>query len=227
MTKKLVHVGFIADGNRRWAKAHNIPTLEGHRRGAEVAEMIVDYLNEKTDIKFVSFYVFSTENWSRTPEEISYLMKMAGDSVTKFSKKAVKENLRIILLGRPEKVDPALWQKLQEVEEKTKDNTGLTVCFCFNYGGHWEIVDAAKKAIANGATIETPEDFRAFLYHPEVPDVDLVVRTSGESRSSGFMLWRTAYAEYSFLQKFFPEFNEEDLANVIEEYQNRERRFGK
>lgn len=220
------HIGFIADGNRRWAKERGLPTLEGHRRGSEVAEMIVDYF-KTTTVKFVTFFVFSTENWSRSDEEVNYLMNMMAEAIKKFRKKAERDNLRIIILGRSARIDPKLWQKLMTFEDETKDNTGLTVCFCFNYGGQWEIADAATKAIAAGERELSPETFAKYLYHPEVPNVDLVVRTSGEERSSGFMLWRAAYSEYLFLPQYFPTLKESDLEKILNEYADRQRRFGK
>lgn len=226
MSAALNHIGFIADGNRRWAKAHGLPTLEGHRRGSDKVEMVINYLKD-TEIKFVSFFVFSTDNWNRSKEEVDYLMDMAAKAIKKFSKKAMQNNLRIVILGRPEQVDPELWQNLQDFVSETKDNTGLTACFCFNYGGRWEIADAAKKAAEAGETEYTPESFRKYLYHPEIPDVDLVVRTSGEKRSSGFMLWRAALAEYYFMDKFFPEIDTADLDKILSDYNQRERRFGK
>lgn len=226
MAENLTHIGIIADGNRRWAKAHNLPTLEGHRKGSNVVEMIVDEL-KLTDIKFISFYVFSTENWDRSEDEVNYLMKLVSDSIERFGDKAKKENLRILLLGRPDPVDPKLWQKLIKIEEATKNNTGLTVCFCFNYGGQWEIVDAARKMQAAGDANFTPENFRKYLYHPEVPDCDLIVRTSGEQRLSGFQLWRSNYAEFLFLEKHFPEITKADIAYILDEYRQRQRRHGK
>lgn len=226
MVGKLTHVGFIADGNRRWAREHGLPTLEGHKKGSDKVELIVEELKD-SEVDFVSFFVFSTENWDRSEEEVSYLMKLIGDSITRLAKKAQAENLRVILLGRPERVDPKLWARLEQAEADTKDNTGLTVCFCFNYGGQWEIVDAAQKMAAAGDQDYTPENFRKYLYHPEVPDCDLVVRTSGEERISGFQLWRSSYAEFMFIDKHFPAIEAADVQAVLDEFHTRQRRFGK
>ena len=154
-------------------------------------------------------------------------MGMVASEIGRLTKKAQKYNMRIAILGRFEHVDPKIWQSLMESEASTKDNTGLTVCFCFNYGGQWEIVDAAKKMIESGDQNYTPENFQKYLYHPEIPDCDFVVRTSGEERTSGFMLWRAAYAELLFIDKFFPAFAKEDLKLVIDNYNDRQRRFGK
>lgn len=226
MTNKLRHIGFIVDGNRRWARSRGLPTLEGHRQGFDKVEKVIDALKD-TEVDFVSFYLFSTENWDRSEEEISYLMKLASDRIESLTKRYKKENVHIVIMGRPEPVDPKLWAKMMKAEADTKDNTGLTVCICFNYGGYWEITDAATKAAASGETEFTPESFRKYLYHPEVPDCDLIVRTSGEQRLSGFQLWRAAYAEFWFIDKNFPEIENEDCAAAIEEYHNRSRRFGK
>ena len=226
MAGELIHLGFIADGNRRWARARGLPTLEGHRRGFDRVDQLIDALMD-TEVKFVSFFVFSTENWDRSPEEINYLMDLIGKKIDSLTKKAQKNNLRIVLMGRPEPVDPKLWQRLLKSEAETKDNTGLTVIFCFNYGGQWEIADAATKAIAAGETKLTPETFAKYLYHPEVPALDMVVRTSGEERLSGFQLWRSAYAEFWFIEKNFPDMDKSDALAAIEEFHQRQRRFGK
>lgn len=225
-SSRLRHVGFIADGNRRWARERGLPTLEGHRRGFDKVEMIIDEL-KNTEVEFVSFYLFSTENWDRTAEEINYLMEMAEDKIDSLTKKAEKENLRIAIFGRPEPVKPTLWQKMLSAETRTVSNTGITICICFNYGGKWEIADAATKMLQAGETEFTPETFAKYLYHPEVPDCDMVVRTSGEKRISGFQLWRAAYAELLFLDQHFPALEAEDIQGVLEEYHSRHRRFGK
>jgi len=226
MAKVLKHIGFIADGNRRWARSQGLPTLEGHRRGFDKVEVIIDAL-KNTEVEFISFFLFSTENWDRSEEEVSYLMKLAGDRIDSLTKKAKKENLQIVIMGRPDPVEPKLWAKMMRAEAETKDNTGMTICICFNYGGKWEIADAATKAIAAGETKLTPENFTKYLYHPEVPSCDLIVRTSGEERISGFQLWRAAYSEFWFIEKNFPDINAEDCIAALEEYHSRGRRFGK
>ena len=222
----LKHIGFIADGNRRWARSRGLPTLEGHRRGFDKVNLIIDEL-KGTEVEYISFFLFSTENWSRSPEEVSYLMKLADTKITQLKKQYTKENIRLLICGRPDPVDPKLWAKFQQAEADTKDNTGLTICICFNYGGHWEIADAATKAIAAGETNFTPETFRKYIYHPEVPDLDLIVRTSGEERISGFQLWRAAYSEMLFMQKHFPDIEAEDCHAILDNFHQRQRRFGK
>lgn len=223
---KLRHLGIICDGDRRWAKERGLPTIEGHTRGFAKVELIIKTLKD-TEVDFVSFFLFSTENWERSPAEVEYLMKLARTKFPPLIKKLEKENLRFAVLGRPEQVEPDIWQMFMDAEARTAKNTGMTVCICFNYGGQWEIVDAANRAIAAGRQVQTPTDFAQYLYHPEVPPCDLILRTSGEQRLSGFQLWRAAYAELLFLDKYFPAIEEADLAGVISEYHQRQRRFGK
>lgn len=226
MSTELKHIGFIVDGNRRWARSRGLPTIEGHRRGFATVEKVIEQL-ASTEIKYASFFVFSTENWNRSEEEVSYLMQLLRDNLEKTAKKASKNNYRIAIMGRPERVEPDLWQRLQQIEEETAGNTGLTVCYCFNYGGRWEIVDAARKAAIASEQDWTPESFQQYLYHPEIPDCDLIVRTSGEERISGFQLWRASYSEFLFIDKHFPALESSDIISVIEEYGKRQRRFGK
>jgi undecaprenyl diphosphate synthase len=226
MAGELTHIGFICDGNRRWARAQNLPTLEGHKRGFDKVEVIIDALKD-TEVQFLSFFLFSTENWDRSPEEIAYLMDLVEKKIDDLTKKAMKDNMRVVVMGRPEPVKPKLWQKIMNSEAETAENTGKTICICFNYGGKWEIADAATKAIAAGETELTPKTFEKYLYHPEVPACDLIIRTSGEERISGFQLWRAAYAEFLFIDKHFPAIEAEDCQKFLDEFHNRQRRFGK
>ena len=221
----LKHLGIIADGNRRWAKENGLPKIEGHTRGLKTIEELVA-AGAKAGIPFMSFYVFSTENWGREEAEVSHIMKLAETEILKMAEKMAKNNERLLILGSRGKVNPTLTSLGEKAEKITADCTGTTVCFCFNYGGEQEIADAANKAVAAGEEI-TPETIRKHLYHPEVPDVDMVVRTSGEERISGFMLWRVAYAEMMFVKKYFPEMTSEDIDEILAEYEKRNRRFGK
>lgn len=221
----LQHLGIIADGNRRWAKSQGLPKIEGHKRGLDVIRELVEAAS-KTEIKYLTFYVFSTENWDRSVEEVSYIMKLAETRILKYAEKLKASNIKLLILGSKNRVSPVLAEIIEKAERLTGDCTGLTVCFCFNYGGKQEIADAATLAEELDGEI-TPETISKYLYHPEVPDVDMVVRTSGEERISGFMLWRATYAELLFLQKYFPEMNGEDLKIILEEFEKRNRRFGK
>lgn len=219
------HLGFIVDGNRRWAKAKNLPTFMGHQKGLDKVEMTITEL-AKTPVQFASFYLFSTENWQRSVEEVNYLMTMAKNQIIKLATKMAKNNIKCVILGSETHVDPELLKKLREAETMTKHCTGLTVAICFNYGGHQEIADAAQKLVIKKLDF-TPENLAKHLYHPEIPPIDMIVRTSGEERISGFMLWRSAYAEFLFIKKNWPDLEPEDIQNILSEYQNRSRRFGK
>lgn len=221
----LTHLGVIADGNRRWAKAHGLPKIEGHKRGLQAIETLIEAAGA-AGVKFITFYVFSTENWGREETEVSNIMALAESRIMKLAEKLKKRNGRLLILGSKKQVPPKLMSKLEQAEELTADCTGITVCFCFNYGGEQEIADAATIAAEVEGEI-TPETIRKHLYHPEVPDVDMVVRTSGEERISGFMLWRSSYAEFLFLEKYFPEMEAEDMDEILAEYEKRNRRFGK
>ncbi len=221
----LQHLGIIADGNRRWAKSHGLPSIEGHRKGLDVIRELVEAV-DKTEISYLTFYVFSTENWGRSADEVGYIMKLAETRILKYAEKLKASNARLLILGSRKRIPPTLVSIIEKAEQLTADCTGLTVCFCFNYGGEQEIADAATIAKEIDGEI-TPETIRKHLYHPEIPDVDMIVRTSGEERISGFMLWRSAYAELMFIKKFFPEMGATDIDDVLKEYTSRNRRFGK
>lgn len=221
----LKHLGIIADGNRRWAKENNLPKIEGHKRGLKTIETLVEAA-AKAGIPYVTFYVFSTENWGREKSEVDYIMKLAETKILKMAEKMAANNVKLLILGSRGKVNPTLTSLAEKAEKITEDCTGATACFCFNYGGEQEIADAANIAIGAEGEI-TPATIRKHLYHPEVPDLDMVVRTSGEERISGFMLWRAAYAEFMFLEKYFPEMETADIQMILEEYESRNRRFGK
>ena len=221
----LRHLGIIADGNRRWAKERGLPTIEGHKRGLDAIQALTEAAS-RTEIEFLTFYVFSTENWGRSADEVSYIMKLAETRILKYAEKLKSNNAKLIILGSREKISPTLISVIEKAERLTSDCTGITVCFCFNYGGEQEIADAARIANESDGEI-TPATIRKHLYHPEVPDVDMVVRTSGEERTSGFMLWRSAYAELMFIEKYFPEMGSDDIKIILEEYEKRNRRFGK
>lgn len=216
------HLGFIVDGNRRWARERGLPTLEGHRRGIDLVADIAEECHKK-GVKIASFYIFSTENWNRSKEEVDYLMDLVEKCLKKFIKKCLKNDTRIAILGTKERLSDKLKAIVEEAEEKTKECKENILALCFNYGGKQEIVDAVNKIDGEVTTDKIEEN----LYHPEVPPVDMVVRTSGEQRISGFMLWRMAYSEMLFLDKKWPDMTKEDVSMVLEEFANRNRRFGK
>ncbi|MBR2725733.1 di-trans,poly-cis-decaprenylcistransferase [Candidatus Saccharibacteria bacterium] len=222
---KLKHLGIIADGNRRWAKERGVPKIEGHKKGFDVIQDLIEAAKE-AGIEYVTFYVFSTENWGREKTEVDYIMKLLATRIMGYAKRMKKNNVKMIILGSKERVNKKLLSLIEEAEALTSQCTGMTACFCFNYGGKQEIADAAKAVVASGEEI-TPDSIDRHLYHPEVPDVDMVVRPSGEERISGFMLWRSAYAEFLFIKKYFPEMSKEDIPEIINNFEKRQRRFGR
>jgi undecaprenyl pyrophosphate synthase len=243
------------DGNRRWAKERGLPTFDGHQMGykkvREVSELFFTH-----GVKFVSLFGFSTENWSRSAEEVGYLMKLFEHAVKVEIDELNKNNIRLIISGRLIELPGNLPQLCHEAMEKTKDNQKGTINLCLNYGGHAEIVDAVKKIIAGYSfgsdshvlTIEdnlqgiedqrpktkdpiqleqvTEELITKNLYN-DLPAPDVIVRTSGEKRLSGFLLWQSVYSELIFIDKYWPAFDVEDVLFVLEEYNRRQRRFGK
>ncbi len=220
------HLGIILDGNRRWATEQGLKTLEGHQRGAEVFREIV-YAAFDRGVEYVSAFIFSTENWQRTQEEVSYLMGLVVKVVDKYLDEFHKNGIKILILGSREGLDKKVSKALAESVDKTAGNTKGTVALCFNYGGQQEIIDAVKSLPVDEIATLTPDRFEQHLYSKDVPAVDLVMRTSGEHRTSGFMLWRAAYAELLFVDKLWPDFTVSDLDAVLDDYKQRARRFGK
>lgn len=222
------HLGLILDGNRRWAKERGLPTLEGHRQGAEAFKTTALAAFDR-GVEFVSAYAFSTENWQRTEEEVGYLMRLFVKAVEKHLNTFNKAGIRIVILGRMKELPDDVRTALEKTEAKTNDNTRGTLAICVNYGGKEELVDAVKKLVAKG--VSTSEINRQMienaLYHPEVPGIDLLIRTSGENRTSGFMLYRSDYAELYFTETMWPDFDETELDKALNEYAKRKRRFGK
>lgn len=222
------HVGIILDGNRRWAKRENLPTLDGHRKGAEVFKEVALGAFDG-GVKYLSAFVFSTENWRRTEEEVSYLMRLLVKAVEKYLNEFDQRGIRILVIGQKEQIPKSVVDAITKTEEKTKDNQNGTLILCFNYGGHQEIVDATKRIMtANVNPIEVTEELiEQNLYSPEIPLLDLLIRTSGEQRTSGFMLWRAVYAELVFDEKLWPDYTAQDFEGALTEYKERQRRFGK
>lgn len=222
------HLGLILDGNRRWAKSKGLPTLEGHRQGAEAFRKVSLAAFDR-GVKYVSAYTFSTENWQRTEEEVGYLMKLLIKAVEKHLNSFHEANIKVVLLGRRDGLDASVLRAIEKTEALTRDNTRGTLALCFNYGGKAELADAVKGIIASGVAADeiTPDVISRYVYAPEVPEIDLLIRTSGERRTSGFMLWRSEYAELYFTDIFWPDFDESALDTALEDYALRKRRFGK
>lgn len=221
------HVGYILDGNRRWARMHSLPEFDGHLAGYNALKEVVEASFEQ-GIQYVSVYAFSTENWQRDKKEVSNLMKLTMRAISTDLKRFVKSGIRVRILGHREGLSEKLITAIEKAEDSTRSLTRGTILVCFNYGGHREIVDAARRCMDDGLTAEevTEEAIAKRLYAPDVPPIDIVVRTSGEQRLSNFMLWRTSYSELLFLEKYWPDMTKQDVTDIIEEYNKRGRRFG-
>jgi len=221
------HIGYIVDGNRRWAKQHGLPTYEGHLAGYNTLQ---DVLIETLDrgVKYASAYVFSTENWKRSQDEVGRLMNLILKILTSDLHILQERNVRLRVIGSRENVSDKVLAAIDKAEEATKDNDGGTLALCFNYGGQDELTEAVRNIVASGVNAEdvTPELIADNLYAPDVPPCDLIVRTSGEQRLSNFMLWRSAYSELLFIDKNWPDMTKEDVTDILEEYKRRGRRFG-
>ena len=226
------HIAIIMDGNRRWAKEKGYPTQMGHKKGAEVLESTIKYCNEK-GIKYLTVYAFSTENWRRTEDEIGTIMILFEKYLDKFIEISDLENIKLRVLGNVEELPEKIKEKIAKMYEKTQNNTGLNFNIAFNYGGRDEIVKATKKIAQNvldkKIKIEdiTEDIISNNLYTYGQEDPDLVIRTSGELRISNFLPWQIAYSEFLFLDKYWPEFTNDDIDNAIKVYSNRHRRKGK
>ena len=225
------HVAIILDGNRRWAKSKNMIPQLGHREGAKNLENFAIEAN-KMGLKYLTVYVFSTENWKRSKEEVGYLMKLFHIYFARLKKRLSKYNMKIKFLGIDENVEEKILKEKREAEKISEDATGLQLNICFNYGGRREITDAAKKiaqkVLDGKLKIDeiTEEVFANNLYTAGIPDPDILIRTSGEQRLSNFLPWQLTYTEFFFVEKHWPEFSIEDLKDVLEQYKNRDRRFG-
>lgn len=219
------HLGLILDGNRRWAKRQGLPTLQGHRQGMDNFKDVSLAAFER-GIKYVSAYIFSTENWQRTQEEVSYLMSLVVKGVEKHLDTFNAAGIKLVMLGSRHGIDRKILKTIDGAVEKTKHNLKGTLALCFNYGGHDEIVAAAQQLVDRGETTITTQKIADCLYEPAVPPVDFIIRTSGEQRLSGFMLWRAAYSELYFTETLWPDFMPADLDEALADYAGRQRRFG-
>lgn len=229
---KINHIGLIVDGNGRWAKERGQKRSYGHKKGAEALEKIILYINENKIANYLSLYVFSTENFNRSEEEVNYLMELFMKWFKKVKDKYQNANIKVLFSSQKRYLKKEIVDAINELENATKENTGLVVNFCLSYGGRQEIVDATKKisekVLNKEIKIEdiNEELFKKYLYN-DLPDVDFLIRTSGENRISNFMLWQLSYAEFYFPKVYFPDFTPESLEEAIKEYEKRDRRFGK
>ena len=235
MDKKIIpeHIAIIMDGNRRWAKKRLLPTNLGHKEGAQRLEDIAKYC-KKIGVKYLTVYAFSTENWKRSEEEVGYLMNLLADSIKDFDKRFEDDDIAIRLVGDINGLPQKLQDGIRHIEERTKDKSGLTVNVAINYGGRAEIINAAKQIAEDykSGKIENLENIdeamlSSYMYTKHSPDPDLIIRTAGEIRMSGFLTWQGVYSEMYFTDVLWPDFKEAELDKAIEEINNRNRNFGK
>jgi len=223
------HVGIIIDGNRRWAKEKGLPTLEGHRRGLDKLRKVGRWCKDR-GVKILTIFAFSTENWKRTKKEVDYLMRLLGQALSKREVKQLnRDGIRLQVIGQKERLGKTLQKIIRNAEEGTKNNKEGILNLAISYGGRAEILQAINKIIKKKVPFSkiTEEMVNENLWTAGLPFPDLIIRTSGEQRTSGFLLWQSAYSELYFLKKCWPDFSEKDLDEAFVEYSKRQRRFGK
>ena len=223
------HLGIIIDGNRRWAKKRGLPTLIGHKKGLDKVKKVGEWC-KKRGIKILTFYTFSTENWNRSKKEVSYLMKLLGGA---FSKKNIRElnkkKIKLQVIGQKERLPKSLQNRIKEAEELTKNNKEGVLNLAISYGGRPEIIQAVKNIIKKKISADriSEEVINQNLWTAGLPYPDFIIRTGGEQRLSNFLIWQSAYSEFYFTKKYWPEFNEEDLDKALFDFSRRQRRFGR
>ncbi len=225
--KSLTHLAIIMDGNGRWAKAKNLPRTAGHLAGLKALKKIISAIL-KSEVKFLSLYAFSTENWRRPETEVKYIMNLIASKLPGELKFYKKEQIRILVRGNKSKLPTNTRLAIEKVEDATKNYTNKTVIICINYGGHDEIVESVKEIIKENPSTEiTPQTIREHMQYSDiVPTVDMIVRSAGEKRLSNFLLWESAYAELGFYDELFPDWDESMINTIIEDYKSRIRKFG-
>ncbi len=221
------HVAIIADGNRRWARERGLPVLAGHIQGIEAIRPVVRRARDR-GVETLSVYTFSTENWNRPDDEVSGLFGLIDGAVRQYTDELIEEGVRVCIIGRLHEAPSDIQRSIRSAEERTAHGSRLTLNICFNYSGRAEIVDAAKALLA--ARVDPHEldeaHFATHLYTSGQPDVDLIIRTGGDQRTSNFLLWQAAYAELVFCSKFWPDYTDADFDEALAEYVRRDRRFG-
>ena len=222
----LKHIAIIMDGNRRWAKERNLPSMVGHKKGVEALKTTMRAFDD-FGIKYLTVYAFSTENWNRKPEEVNFLMDLLAQTLKNELKEMNDNNVVISFIGDTTKLSDKLQKILANAVETTKSNTGVNLQIAFNYGSRDEIVHAVKSIINEGITDISENTISEHLYTKNIPDPDLLIRTGGEMRISNYLLWQIAYSEFIVIPEFWPEFDKEKLAQCVSEYKRRNRRFGK
>jgi undecaprenyl diphosphate synthase len=221
------NLAIILDGNGRWAEQRGLPVADGHRAGTRAVRRTVEAAID-LGVRSLALYAFSTENWTRPVDEVEDLMEIFGETIDRELPDLAREGVRTRFIGRRDRAPEGLREKMDRLEEETTENDRLHLWIAFDYGGRAEIVDAVRRLVASGADPAGlgEELFRSYLYAPEMPDPDLVIRTSGEFRMSNFLLWQAAYAELVFVDTLWPDFGEEHLRSALEEFARRRRRFG-
>lgn len=219
------HIAIIMDGNRRWAKKKNLPISMGHKAGAETLQKVIEACID-IGVKYLTVYAFSTENWKRDPKEVSDLMNLLREYLVKLEKDNRDRNARICVIGDITKLDVDLQEKINFIQEKTSNNTGITINVALNYGGRDEILNAIKKLSPDEIKNLTVESFNEKLYTALSPDPDLIIRTAGEQRLSNFLLWQCAYSEFWYTDVLWPDFSRKTLENAISDFGKRNRKFG-
>ena len=220
------HIALVMDGNGRWAQSRGLKRTEGHKVGEEKLMEAVDACIELGGVEWLSAYAFSTENWKRSPSEVHFLMNFTREVLRRQRDELHAKNVRVVWCGRRPKLWGSVIEELEVAEELTKNNTGLTLAMCVNYGGRAEIADAVQKLIDAQVSTVDEKTIARYLYRADMPDVDLFLRPSGEQRTSNFLLWQSAYAEMVYQDVLFPDFTKEDLWDAVLEYAKRDRRFG-
>ena len=219
------HIAIIMDGNRRWAKERNLPSAVGHKKGVDALKAAMRACDD-FGVKYLTVYAFSTENWNRKPEEVNFLMDLLGQTLKNELKEMHENNVVISFIGDITQLSQKLQDILANAVETTKNNTGVNLQIAFNYGSRAEIVKAVQEIVDSGEKEITEETISKHLYTSNIPDPDLLIRTGGEMRVSNYLLWQIAYSEFIVLEKFWPEFDKETLAECIKEFNRRNRRFG-
>ena len=220
-------MAIIADGNRRWARAHGLPVIAGHVQGVEAIRPVVRRARDR-GVETLSVYTFSTENWSRPDDEVTGLFGLIDGAVRQHTDELIAEGVRVNVIGRLQEAPVDIQRSIRAAEERTRAGTRLTLNICFNYSGRAELVDAVRALVASGAPAAqiTEEHLAQHLYTAGQPDVDLLIRTGGDQRTSNFLIWQAVYAELVFCAKFWPDFTADDLDAALADYARRDRRFG-
>ena len=222
---ELKHVAIIMDGNRRWAKERNLPSAMGHKKGVDALKNIMRACDD-FGIKYLTVYAFSTENWNRKPEEVNFLMDLLGQTLKNELQEMHENNVVISFIGDITKLSQKLQEILAHAIETTKNNTGVNLQIAFNYGSRAEIVKAVQMIIESGETLITEDLISKNLYTSNIPDPDLLIRTGGEMRISNYLLWQIAYSEFIVVPEYWPDFDKQKLAECVEEFNRRNRRYG-